>query len=252
MIDRGDAYAEVKARVLDLVGSPDSGSWGTAVPATPAWKVREVVAHVTGIAADAAAGTIPDGINLLEQFRDPDVVAARNEFADGHVARREGRTPADLLEEWGKTEPSLLDLLRGTPRDGASTLPLGFDSVIVTDLCVHADDIAHALGASPTGDAAAVRLALAGYAFGVDYRVRALGLPALVLRYDGKEKVLGEGEPAATLSAERWELLRVLAGRRSREQIAALDWTGDPEPYLPLLPAYGERDDALIEGGDSE
>ena len=95
---------------------------------------------------------------------------------------------------------------------------------------------------------AATRVALAGYAFGVDYRIRALGLPALQLRYDGKEKSLGEGEPAAALAADSWELLRVLAGRRSRDQIATLDWTGDPEPYLPLLPAYGERDDALVEG----
>ena len=248
MIDLGDAYAEIKARVLECVGAPNRDSWSKPVPATPDWTVRDVVAHVTGIAADGAAGTVPEGINLLEQFRDDDVVAARNDFADGHVARREGRSPAELLEEWGKAEPGLLDALRGTPRDGNSPLPFAFDVVIVTDLCVHADDIANALGAPPNRDVAAARVALSGYAFGVDYRVKALGLPALRLRYDGKEKTLGEGEPAATLSTDSWELLRVLAGRRSRSQIAALDWTGDPEPYLPLLPAYGEREDALVEG----
>jgi len=30
-------------------------------------------------------------------------------------------------------------------------------------------------------------------------------------------------------------------------RIRDLDWTGDPEPYLALLPAYGERPDALVE-----
>jgi hypothetical protein len=33
------------------------------------------------------------------------------------------------------------------------------------------------------------------------------------------------------------------AGLRS----CSLDWTGDPEPYLALVPAYGEREEALIE-----
>jgi len=58
---------------------------------------------------------------------------------------------------------------------------------------------------------------------------------------------VGEGALGATLTASRWELLRVVAGRRSRAQIAVLDWIGDPEPYLALLPAYGERTDDLVE-----
>ena len=58
---------------------------------------------------------------------------------------------------------------------------------------------------------------------------------------------MGEGASGATLTASRWEFLRVVAGRRSRAQIAAMDWTGDPEPYLALLPAYGERTDDLVE-----
>jgi hypothetical protein len=90
-------------------------------------------------------------------------------------------------------------------------------------------------------------VALAGYCFGVDYRVRALDLPAMTLRYDGKERTLGEGPVAAVVTADRWELLRMLAGRRSRAPIMHLDWTGDPEPYLALVPAYGEREEALIE-----
>jgi hypothetical protein len=90
-------------------------------------------------------------------------------------------------------------------------------------------------------------VALAAYSFSTDYRIRALGLPALMLRYEGKERTLGDGPAAAVLEADRWELLRVLAGRRSRAQIEALDWTGEPDAYLSLLPAYGERADDLNE-----
>jgi hypothetical protein len=88
---------------------------------------------------------------------------------------------------------------------------------------------------------------LAGYCFALDYRLRALGLPALTLRYDGKERTVGEGPSAAALTADRWELVRVLAGRRSRAQIERLEWDGDATPYLALLPTYGERTTDLVE-----
>jgi uncharacterized protein (TIGR03083 family) len=240
------AYAETKERMIESVGGPSSSAWSTPVPATPGWTVLDVVAHVTGNAVDGARGDEPDGLNLLEQFRDPEVVAARDAFADGQVLRRKGHTPSDVLTEWDEAEPGLLDRLRLDP-DDPDALPFGFDAAIVTDLCVHADDVALALGRPPHRDTAAAKVALAAYSFGVDYRLRALGLAALTLRYDGKERTLGDGEAAAVIEADRWELVRVLAGRRSRAQIRNLDWTGDPEPYLALLPAYGERVDALIE-----
>jgi uncharacterized protein (TIGR03083 family) len=240
------AYAETKAGMIRSVGGPDSAAWSTRVPATPAWDVLDVVAHVTGNAVDGADGAVPGDLNLLEQFRDPDVVAARDAFADGQVLRRRGRTPSEVVGEWDAAEPALLDRLRCVPTDPGA-LPFGFDVALVTDLCVHADDVAIALGLPPNRDTATSKVALAGYCFGVDYRIRALDLPALSLRYDDKERTLGEGAVAAVVAADRWELLRVLAGRRSRAQIRDLDWTGDPEPYLALLPAYGERHDALVE-----
>jgi len=238
-------YAETKVRLLEAIGGFESDSWSTIVPATPEWTVLDLVAHVAGNAADGAAATLPD-INLMEQFRDPSVVAARDDFADGQVLRRQGHSPAEVVAEWDEAEPELLKRLAVGGAD--SGLPLGFDVILVTDLCVHADDVAHALGLPPNRESAAGRIALAGYCFGVDYRIKALGLPALTLRYGSREKKLGEGEAGATLSADRWELLRAFAGRRNRQQIRELEWTGDPEPYLSLIPAYGEREDALAEG----
>lgn len=246
MIELDAAYAEAKAGMIESIGDSDSPTWSTPVPATPAWDVLDVVAHVAGLAVDGAEGRMPADVNLLEQFRDADVVAARDAYADGQVLRRRGKTPSEVVGEWDAAEPVLLDQLRGE-MTGPRPLPFGFDVVLVTDLCVHAGDVALALALPPHRESAASRVALAGYCFGVDYRIRALGLPALTLRYEGKERTLGDGQPAAAVEAERWELLRVLAGRRSRAQISALKWTGDPEPYLALLPAYGERQDALIE-----
>jgi uncharacterized protein (TIGR03083 family) len=240
------AYADTKAKLLvDVLGAGDS-AWEQTVPATPDWSVLDVVAHVTGIASDSVAGRVPAGLNLLEQFRDPAVVAVRDRFADGQVERRRGATPAEVLAEWDEVEIALLARLDpDTPPE--KRLPLGYDAIVVTDLCVHADDVAGALGVPPHRGSPAAGVALAAYCFGVDYRIRALGLPALSLRYGERERILGDGDPGATVAADRWELLRVLAGRRSRSQIEALDWTGDPAPYLPLLPAYGERAQSLQE-----
>ncbi len=240
------AYAATKSELLTAIEGGGPVAWDTPVPATPAWRVRDVIAHVTGLAASGADGTLPGDLKLLEQFRDPDVVSARDAFADGQVDRRQGRPPAQIVAEWDAAEPMLLDRMR---RDvpGVDPLPPAFDAVLVTDLCVHADDVMAAIGVPPDRARAATAIAFASYAFGVDYRLRALDLPALGFRYDGEERTVGEGPARATVTASRWELLRVVAGRRSRAQIAALEWTGDPEPYLGLLPAYGERTDDLVE-----
>ncbi len=48
--------------------------------------------------------------------------------------------------------------------------------------------------------------------------------------FDGQERVLGEGDPAATVTADRFELVRMFGGRRSRAQILAASWSGDPTP----------------------
>src|SRR5665213_1304111 len=240
------AYSATKAELITAIEGGGPLAWDTPVPATPAWRVRDVIAHVTGLAASGADGTTPGDLNLLEQFRDLNVVSMRNAFADGQVECRLDHPPAQIVAEWDAAVPMLLDRMQGDV-PGVDPLPLAFDAVLVTDLCVHADDVLAAIGLSPDRSRAATGIAFATYAFGVDYRLRALGLPALGFRYDGKERTVGEGPPGATLTASRWELLRVVAGRRSRAQIAALEWTGDPERYLALLPAYGERTDDLVE-----
>jgi hypothetical protein len=49
----------------------------------------------------------------------------------------------------------------------------------------------------------------------------------------------GEGEPAVTVSAPEFELFRALTGRRSTDQVAAFDWTGDRGGYLERFNIFG-------------
>lgn len=215
------------------------------VPACPAWTVHDVLAHVVGLASDATAGTMPE-MDLLEQWREPEVAGIRDGMTAGQVARAAHRTVEELTDGWRANMASLGPMLDGSV-PFPEPVPAGIGAIMVTDLAVHDQDVRTALGAPRTADGPAAAIALATYGFGVDYRIRQLGLPALALRFGDRERVLGGGPAAATVAAERTELLRVFAGRRSRRQIAALGWTGDPTPYLPVIPAYGERADDLLD-----
>lgn len=69
-------------------------------------------------------------------------------------------------------------------------------------------------------------------------RIVEAGLRGLVLRFGDETRIVGVADrmpPAATLEAPLEELHAVLAGERGAEEVRALRWIGNPEPYIPLL-----------------
>jgi uncharacterized protein (TIGR03083 family) len=244
--DTGEVYVATQQRLLGLIESAGDGGLARPVPACPDWTVRDVVAHVAGLGIDVVDGGLPADFDLLEQWRDPAVAALRDDMTARQVDSRRPRELNDVVTEWRARTPDLLAVLRGE-RPAVQTLPFGMDAILVTDLTVHEQDIRGALGTAGGRDAPGVGIGLAAYGFGVGHRLTALGLPALEVRYDGKSRTVGPGETGASVAGEKFELFRAFAGRRSRKQIEGYDWTGDPEPYLGLIPAYGERGDALDE-----
>jgi uncharacterized protein (TIGR03083 family) len=242
-MDFAAAYAETRDHLVDLVAPLSEERLRTPVPASPAWDVRDVVAHLTGIARDLTVGTVPADLRIADSLWDAEQAMVRDDLTAGQVAARRGRPVADVLAEWSDVCDDLLPMLRGErvfPMDGAFVEP-----IVVTDLSVHAQDVRGALGVPGDRRSAAVGVALASYTVALAIKLRRAGLPALRLRYEGKERVAGDGEPGASVAADRFELVRALSGRRSRDQIRVFDWEGDPEPYLALIPAYGERLDPI-------
>jgi uncharacterized protein (TIGR03083 family) len=241
-LDLGTAYLEVQDRMLaTAVGQ----ALERRVPACPEWTVRDVVGHVAGLAKDAALGALPT-INLLDQWRDESVAATRDGMTDRHVQRARSMSFDEVVDEWRRTTKLLAPMLSGTEQFPGSP-PFGMDAILVTDLWVHDTDIGGSVARPRPADDAAAAIALAAYSFGIAPRLEALGLPPFGLRYGEKLRVVGSGEPAVTVTADRYELVRMLAGRRSRMQIAAMDWDGDPTPYLAIIPAYGERTDDVLD-----
>jgi uncharacterized protein (TIGR03083 family) len=241
-LDLAVAYAQTHRSLTALVRELDRSALATQVPATPDWSVRDVVAHVTGVALDAVRG---EGWEVYGVIVDRSALGRLDERTAEQVdARRD--VPFDaVLDEWAGLVAELAPVLRGE-RLGPARAPFA-DRMLATDLATHAQDVRGALAMPGDRDSMGVSAAFSSYAGGLHLRLSGSGLPALRIVYGEKDRVLGDGEPGAAVAADRFELYRAMAGRRSRRQILAYTWTGDPEPYVPMIPAYGERLTDLVE-----
>jgi uncharacterized protein (TIGR03083 family) len=245
MLDTAGVYRETRESLRDFVAGLSDAELKTNVPATPDWSVRDAIAHVVGEARITVTGDAPPEFRLLESLRDPEQAAIRDGINADEIARRRDLPIEDVLAEWDDLAEQLDPFMRG---DKPFPWPEPFlDSILVSDLSQHGQDVRNAVGKPGERDSAACRIALASFAVALGFRLDSMGIPALRLRYDGKERICGQSESAVTLSGDRYELLRSLTGRRSRRQIEALDWEGDREPYVGLIPAYGERFDDVVE-----
>ena len=212
-----DRYLEAHARIVDLVGDLDDATAARTVPGTPEWTVHDLLAHLAAIPSDIAAGR-------LAGIPDPEQTQAQ-------VDARRDRTVPELLAEW---KSGLDPIIEGT-RAGLVPAPLAVDAI------THEQDLRGAVGAPALADAEAVTFAATGFSLGLGRRLAGAGLPPLRL-YDpdsGFDVVAGKGEPGASVAAAAFELFRAMAGRRSRDQVAAFDWTGDSASYLDSFCVFG-------------
>jgi hypothetical protein len=181
------------------------------VPATPGWTVHDAVAHLTAIAQDIDAGWRPS--------RPP--TSAETEQ---HVARASGVPTTEVLERWSAASLAVEAYLDEVP-----------SWAVVLDVGAHEQDVRNALG---NRDARDVPLLLVGSKL----LLRSLRVPEpLVVRTEEGEARVGpadDGDPI-TLTTTVYEAFRWRLGRRSRRQLAAMDWSGDPSPFLDHLCVFG-------------
>lgn len=235
MADLAGVYADAHRRLRKLLEGLDMAALAAEVPACPGWTVRDVAAHVTGVAADAARGTYFAG--AADAWADNRLAAARDRWTAGHIRSRRDQSLSAIVAEWTGWAAIMEPMLAGTvpvpPSAPAWMLPAP-----VADLAVHLHDVRGALRRPGDRDAPATGLGLRIYARWLGERLSQAGCPALRLQAGGREWAEGSGRPAATLAASPFELFRALSGRRSIGQIRALAWDGDPEPYLGLFAPY--------------
>jgi uncharacterized protein (TIGR03083 family) len=210
MSDVATEYAGGRARLCGLVGGLDEAGGAAPVPACPRWSVKHVVAHVAGICSDILAGNL-DGL-------------ATEPWTAAQVEARRALPLAEIVAEWDHTGPQVEALIPGFPPTAAAQL--------LTDLITHEQDVRGVLHAPGARDRARVGMACDFAAAAFLSSLHDRGIPPLRLRAGDRVWVAGDDEPAATLEADAFELLRAVTGRRSLDQIRALGWDADPAPWL--------------------
>ena len=244
MADSGALYDEARLSLAQLVRGLSEEELHQAVPATPGWTIRDIIGHLAGDAASVRAGDFPQ--LFFNSFGAPEAVLVLNEWTNEHVQSRRDLPLEQVLDEWEESGRAVSAMMRGD-EPWPENIPSFADRVLLTDLGVHQQDIYGALGVERDREGPLIRMGGAGYVAVLGFRLPAAGLAPLRVRAGDSDRVTGEGEVGATVTASRFELFRAFSGRRSPEQIKGYDWAGDPEPYVPFFYPYGVRAEALVE-----
>jgi len=174
MVDAGSAYTEVQERMSALVATLSAAQLQTRVPACPDWTVQDLVAHHVGAMTDVGMGTLAelgDLARLLDQNSDADVARDRDAMTGRQVSDRRGRSIQAVLEEWAEATARIVPMLQG---DVSFPEAVGFVGgvIAVNDIVIHEGDLHEALGLEGPAVVHATSLALAGYGFSLDHRVK--------------------------------------------------------------------------------
>lgn len=216
--DLGGLYRDTRERLTGLVAGLDSVALRADVPACPGWAVRDVLAHLVAIPEDALDGRLT-GV--------PD-----EEFTADQVARFAAVSVPEMLTRWSAAAPRFEEVV------GAFRI-----WPAVVDIASHEQDIRGALGLAGARQCAAIRHTAPGLASRLDPPV-----PVRIVTEHGEYLVGGtDGEPALTVVTSEYELFRWRMGRRSRAQLAAMDWSGDPAPVLDQLTIFGPAASDVVE-----
>ena len=208
------------ARVSELVvevDRADPAAMDVAVPATPDWRARDLLAHVVGLGADVVAGDEPDDHN-------PD-------WTQAQVEARRDRSVSEILAEWDDVAPRLVEWMR---RHGVRPL---------NDLVIHEQDLRGALDRPGARDTAGLRLVRDVMTDRLGGRLAATHLGSLALvEGAGGWEWCSTGPLADTevvLRGSTFDLVRALTSRRTADQLDAMTSFGDVGPYLDVLAALG-------------
>lgn len=222
-MDAADLYADTRHRVVSTLENLDPE---LTVPACPGWRVRDVVAHLVGLAVDVTTGRV-DGY-------------AGESWTARQVAERSRSTMSDLVEEWERVLPEFLDINRDL---ASSNLPemvnhvlepvpkTSFESAFHVDLVHHEHDLLGAAGEPRRDPLPADIAAMRAQLVNVRLRFAADQLPTLRIAPVDTDRSwdVGSGTPSAAVSAPVIDVLRSFGGRRTLEEIRSFAWSGESD-----------------------
>lgn len=216
--DHTAAYCALRERVGELVRDAGDDELHAIAPATPEWRVHDVVAHMVGVTSDVLAGRM-EGITT-------------DGWTAAQVDPRRDLPTEVLIAEWATNAATFEPMI---PDFG----PIAGQAVL--DASTHEHDIRHALDRPGARDSDAVHIGSAWLGDRIGEFHSQAGHGALRIETDLWTQTYGEGDPATTLRVSAFELMRGSTGRRSGAQIDAWEWSGTPRPELIVMPIFVPR-----------
>ena len=101
-MEAGDIYRGTRPRLVELVGGLSPSELSTVSPGTPLWTVKDIVGHVTGVAADVLAGRVEG--------------AGSPEWTARQVAARKDKSLEEVLAEWSEVATQFEPLFENVPQ----------------------------------------------------------------------------------------------------------------------------------------
>jgi len=214
--DIGRLYRDTRGRITDVVRDLTPDQQATPVPACPGWTVRDVVAHLVGVIEDGLSGNFPPG-------------GPNDEWTAAQIARHP-EDVATLLGRWEEQAPAMEKFLTES----------GFWPGAL-DAASHEQDIRNALGL-PRQSNETIQISLPT----ILGRMQAPA-PLLVRTERAEVRVGPDGGEPVVLTTSEYEAFRWRFGRRSRAQLATMDWSADAGPFLDSLCIFGPAEHDVVE-----
>ncbi len=223
-IDYAGAYSSLRGRVIELIRGATDEQLDARPPATPDWRTRDVLAHLTGATTDILTGQL-DGV-------------ATDPWTQKQVDTRREWPIEDVIAEWERNGPQIDPLI---PSFG------GVAGQFLADSVTHEHDIRGALDAPGARESDALEIGFRWLGDRVAEMRDQAGAGALRVETEAGSHTFGSGDVTETCTTTRFDFCRASTGRRSAEQIAAWTWDGDPRPELLVMPIFAPRPDPLVE-----
>lgn len=208
-VDLGAMYRQSRLRIAMMV---DEAVSAIRVPATPAWDVHDVIAHLAGVVEDVKTGNL-DGVTT-------------DRWTAAQVERNRHRSVTELLDQWAADAPMLEDVL-SSPK-GA------FAFRAVLDIHTHECDLLNALGRPSSLPSPFLN-------WSGDW-----------MRTNFEQSVVAAGLPVANPNVTDFDWFRGRLGRRSEAEVKAYAWPVDPTPYLDVWFIFGRAESSLDESSFGE
>ncbi|MFM8484278.1 MAG: maleylpyruvate isomerase family mycothiol-dependent enzyme [Actinomycetota bacterium] len=205
-------YRNARLRMQEIAGNLGPDEVGGVVDACPAWRVKDLFSHVTGIAVDLGAGNSPAG----------DTQA----WVDRQVEERRNAPLAEIVEEWSQAAAKFESMIEAAP---AQLWGLTYDTV------VHEHDLRAAVGRPGARDSDGVKVAAELGLNLVKGDLARAGLPAVRITFEGREFLVGTGEPELSWNGSAFDCLRLLGSRRTAEEMRGAGFLGDLDRFLKGL-----------------